>query len=136
LKRALCQMPSHQKPPLQNVDMSASEKNLPALSEEEVSSIIGMAWSDDTPFEAITLEFGLNESAVIALMREQLKTRSFRVWRMRMRGRSAKHSGRHKLDLQSQIHAAHPLVQSVALDSLQTQEFPAANSPLSSASLR
>jgi len=116
--------------------MSASEIAPPPLSEEEVSSIIGMAWSDDTPFEAIALEFGLNESEVIALMRDQLKTRSFRVWRMRVRGRSAKHSSRQRLDLQSQNHAAHPLVQSVALDSLQAQEVPATHSPLTSASLR
>lgn len=67
-------------------------------SEADVSAIIGMAWSDDTPFEAIALQFGLNESEVIALMREQLKTRSFRVWRMRVRGRSAKHVRKQNAD--------------------------------------
>ena len=109
-------------------------ENLP-LSEAEVSSIIGMAWSDDTPFEAIALQFGLNESEVIALMRDQLKTRSFRVWRMRVRGRAAKHGGRQKFDLQSQIHASHPRVQSMARDTLEAADFPAPNTPLTSTSL-
>ena len=36
---------------------------------DEVSRIIEMAWEDRTPFEAIENYFGLNESAVIALMR-------------------------------------------------------------------
>lgn len=62
-----------------------------SLSEADVSGIIAMAWQDDTPFEAIALQFGLSEPDVIALMRAQLKTRSFRVWRMRVRGRVAKH---------------------------------------------
>jgi uncharacterized protein (TIGR03643 family) len=62
-----------------------------SLSEADVSGIIAMAWQDDTPFEAIASQFGLTESDVIALMREQLKARSFRVWRMRVRGRAGKH---------------------------------------------
>ena len=67
------------------------------LSEADVSGIIAMAWQDDTPFEAIALQFGLSEPDVIALMRAHLKTRSFRVWRMRVRGRSAKHLALHRV---------------------------------------
>jgi uncharacterized protein (TIGR03643 family) len=63
----------------------------PALSPADVSAIIAMAWQDDTPFEALALQFDLSEAEVIALMRENLKTRSFRVWRMRVRGRLGKH---------------------------------------------
>ena len=62
-----------------------------SLSEADVSGIIAMAWQDDTPFEAIALQFGLTEPDVIALMRGQLKARSFKVWRMRVRGRTGKH---------------------------------------------
>jgi uncharacterized protein (TIGR03643 family) len=50
-----------------------------------------MAWEDRTPFEAIELQFGLNESAVIALMRSQLKRSSFEMWRERVTGRRTKH---------------------------------------------
>ncbi len=61
------------------------------LSEADVSGIIAMAWQDDTPFEAIALQFGLTEPQVIALMRASLKARSFRLWRTRVRGRKSKH---------------------------------------------
>jgi uncharacterized protein (TIGR03643 family) len=57
-----------------------------------VSRIIEMAWEDRTPFEAIRAQFGLAESAVIDLMRAQLKPSSFRMWRQRMKGRITKHA--------------------------------------------
>jgi uncharacterized protein (TIGR03643 family) len=62
------------------------------LTPEDVSRIIEMAWEDRTPFEAIENQFGLNESAVIALMRTQMKASSFRMWRKRMAGRVTKHA--------------------------------------------
>jgi uncharacterized protein (TIGR03643 family) len=58
---------------------------------EDTSRIIEMAWEDRTPFEAIALQFGLNESSVVAFMRQQLKPSSFRMWRKRMAGRVTKH---------------------------------------------
>lgn len=61
------------------------------LSEEEVSRIVEMAWEDRTPFEAIELQFGLNESQTIELMRSQMKASSFRMWRERVTGRKTKH---------------------------------------------
>jgi uncharacterized protein (TIGR03643 family) len=64
----------------------------PLLDTSCVSAIVAMAWQDNTPFEAIALQFEVSESQVIALMREHLKPRSFKVWRMRVRGRTAKHS--------------------------------------------
>jgi uncharacterized protein (TIGR03643 family) len=64
---------------------------VPAFSAEETSRIIEMAWEDRTPFEAIELQFGLNESGVVGLMRQQLKPSSFRMWRKRMAGRATKH---------------------------------------------
>lgn len=57
----------------------------------DVSRIIEMAWEDRTPFEAIEREYGLNESAVIRLMRKEMKASSFRMWRKRMAGRNTKH---------------------------------------------
>jgi uncharacterized protein (TIGR03643 family) len=61
------------------------------LSEETESRIIEMAWEDRTPFEAIDLQFGLNESAVIRFMRSSLKPSSFKLWRSRVSGRVTKH---------------------------------------------
>ena len=62
------------------------------LSPADISRIIEMAWEDRTTFEAIELQFGLNESAVIALMRSEMKASSFRMWRKRMKGRATKHA--------------------------------------------
>lgn len=61
------------------------------LSEEEVSRVVEMAWEDRTPFEAIKLQFGLNESQTIELMRTHMKASSFRMWRERVAGRKTKH---------------------------------------------
>ena len=64
----------------------------PSLSEASISRIVEMAWEDRTAFEAIEAQFGLNESAVIALMRRHMKPSSFRMWRKRMAGRRTKHA--------------------------------------------
>ena len=61
------------------------------LSKESESRIIEMAWEDRTPFEAIELQFSLNESEVIRFMRSRLKCGSFKLWRSRVSGRSTKH---------------------------------------------
>jgi uncharacterized protein (TIGR03643 family) len=61
------------------------------LSPEDCSRIIEMAWEDRTPFDAIERQFGLNESAVIALMRKEMKASSFTMWRKRVTARSTKH---------------------------------------------
>jgi uncharacterized protein (TIGR03643 family) len=50
-----------------------------------------MAWEDRTPFEAIELQFGLNEQQLIEFMRRRLKAGSFRLWRKRVNGRQTKH---------------------------------------------
>ena len=66
--------------------------NHPAPDAASISRIIEMAWEDRTPFESIEMQFGLNESAVIALMRRELKRSSFKMWRERMAGRATKHA--------------------------------------------
>jgi uncharacterized protein (TIGR03643 family) len=58
----------------------------------DVSRIIEMAWEDRTPFEAIEAQFGLNESAVVRLMRSEMKASSFKMWRKRMNSRTTKHA--------------------------------------------
>ncbi|MDZ4751000.1 MAG: TIGR03643 family protein [Flavobacteriales bacterium] len=62
------------------------------LSEESLDRVIGMAWEDRTPFEAIKNQFDLSESDVITLMRKTLKRSSFNLWRKRVNsGVSNKH---------------------------------------------
>jgi uncharacterized protein (TIGR03643 family) len=80
--------------------MNAARPNPPAppnpsdLSDGDCSRIIEMAWADAIPFEAIRYQFGLNESAVVRLMKRSLKAGSFRLWRRRVEGRVAKHERR------------------------------------------
>ncbi len=61
------------------------------LDEADISRVIEMAWEDRTPFEAIELQFGLNQDGVIRLMRSQLKLSSFKLWRARTHGQATKH---------------------------------------------
>ena len=53
--------------------------------------IIEMAWEDKTPFDAIDFQFNLKEKEVIKLMRSNLKSSSFKMWRKRVTGRKSKH---------------------------------------------
>ena len=67
------------------------KKELKEMSIEQIDRIIEMAWEDRTPFDAILSQFGLKEQDVIKLMRNELKPKSFRLWRERVRGRKTKH---------------------------------------------
>lgn len=64
----------------------------PPCPPDSISHMIEMAWEDRTAFEAIEAQFGLNESAVIALMHRAMKPSSFRMWRKRVTGRRTKHA--------------------------------------------
>ena len=73
------------------------------LSKSDIDRIIEMAWEDRTTFDAIKSQYGLKEQKVKELMRENLKTSSYRLWRKRVYGRKTKHLskrdsivGRHK----------------------------------------
>jgi uncharacterized protein (TIGR03643 family) len=61
------------------------------LNLEAIDRIVQMAWEDRTPFEAIHVQFGVDEAAVIALMRKHMKRSSFELWRKRVTGRQTKH---------------------------------------------
>ena len=57
-----------------------------------IDRVIEMAWEDRTSFEAIHYQFGLSEKEVIELMRKEMKSSSFRMWRKRVSGRKTKHA--------------------------------------------
>tara|TARA_B100000579_G_scaffold346262_1_gene299091 strand:- start:128 stop:379 length:252 start_codon:yes stop_codon:yes gene_type:complete len=61
------------------------------LNPTEVDRVIEMAWEDKTPFDAIYFQFNLKEKEVIQLMRSNLKSSSFKMWRKRVTGRKSKH---------------------------------------------
>jgi len=60
-------------------------------------NIIKLAWSDKISFEEINRIHGLTESEVIKLMRRSLKTKSFKLWRKRVSGRTRKHEKKRQL---------------------------------------
>ncbi len=64
---------------------------LPDLDTETIDRIIEMAWEDRTPFDVIEKQFGLLEKQVIALMRREMKSCSFQMWRERVTKRKTKH---------------------------------------------
>jgi uncharacterized protein (TIGR03643 family) len=62
-----------------------------SFTSEELFRIVQMAWEDRTPFEAIFIQFGLRETEVISLMRQEMQASSFKRWRRRVGGRATKH---------------------------------------------
>tara|TARA_B100000886_G_scaffold87655_1_gene57659 strand:+ start:2486 stop:2719 length:234 start_codon:yes stop_codon:yes gene_type:complete len=63
----------------------------------DIDNIIKLAWSDKISFEEINRIHGLTESEVIKLMRRSLKSRSFKLWRKRVSGRTRKHEKKRQL---------------------------------------
>ncbi|MBT7958712.1 MAG: TIGR03643 family protein [Akkermansiaceae bacterium] len=61
------------------------------LTPDQTSAIIRMAWEDRTTFDEIQRKTGIPESGVIKIMRRELKSSSFRLWRKRVTGRMTKH---------------------------------------------
>ena len=80
-------------------------QRLSTLSLGDVSAVIQMAWEDRTSFETIYERVGLTEPEVIRLMRTELNPSSFRLWRMRMRGRTTKHRALRSPDMKFDDHA-------------------------------
>ena len=79
-------------------DLSESIATI-VLDESQLSRVIEMAWEDRTPFSAIEHSYGLNETAVIKLMRRELKPSSFRLWRERVTGRDTKHLAKRSFEV-------------------------------------
>lgn len=55
------------------------------LSDAHISDIVQMALSDHVSFADIQREYGIGEKDVKALMRDTLKSGSYRAWRKRVR---------------------------------------------------
>jgi len=74
------------------------KKKKVSLSDEQIDRVIEMAWEDRTPFDAILSQFGLKEQDVISLMRSEMKSSSFKMWRARVQGRNTKHQNKRSED--------------------------------------
>lgn len=88
-----------------NLKPAASNDKSPSVTADneldavQLSWVIEMAWEDRTPFEAIEHSYALNETAVIKLMRQELKPSSFRLWRQRVTSRATKHQAKRPFDV-------------------------------------
>ena len=69
------------------------------LDDVQISRVIEMAWEDRTPFGAIEHSYGLDETGVIKLMRQELKPSSFRLWRQRVSNRATKHEAKRSFEV-------------------------------------
>ncbi len=69
------------------------------FDEIQIDRIIEMAWEDRTPFDAIKFQFGLAESEVKALMKKELKFRSYKLWRERVENCKTKHIAKRAEDI-------------------------------------
>ena len=70
------------------------------MIKQNIDRVIEMAWEDRTPFEAIKYQFALTEADVIKLMRNNLKPKSFKLWRKRVNsGVSQKHLKKRNEDI-------------------------------------
>ena len=85
--------------PASSNDKSSSATADNELDAVQLSRVIEMAWEDRTPFEAIEHGYGLDETAVIKLMRQELKPSSFRLWRQRVTNRATKHQAKRPFDV-------------------------------------
>ena len=86
------------------------KKALKNIDLESINRIIEMAWEDRTPFEVIEKEFSITHGELIYIMRTNLKSSSFKLWRKRVNGRKTKHGelrnfkvGRHRCDRQGKL---------------------------------
>tara|TARA_B100000131_G_C18085039_1_gene599757 strand:+ start:940 stop:1146 length:207 start_codon:yes stop_codon:yes gene_type:complete len=61
------------------------------VKKTQIDHIIELAWSDEVTFNDIKIQYGIDEKDVIKIMRENLKRRSFKLWRKRVSGRKSKH---------------------------------------------
>ena len=64
------------------------------LQSADIDRIVEMAWEDRTPFDAITLQFGLSEKEIIELMKFEMHPNNWKKWRARVQGRATKHSAK------------------------------------------
>ncbi|MBW8309922.1 MAG: TIGR03643 family protein [Candidatus Paracaedibacteraceae bacterium] len=60
--------------------------------QDNINEIIEMAWCDKTSFDNIRTITGLSEHVIIQIMRQNLKPRSFKLWRKRVTCRNTKHA--------------------------------------------
>ena len=73
-----------------------------------IDKIIQLAWHDKTSFDQIRRMFNLSEEEVIKIMRTNLKSNSFKLWRKRVSGRRSKHQKKSEILSDFENYKLHP----------------------------
>ena len=58
------------------------------FNQSEISDIIQLAWDDQTDFSHITKIYEINEGDVKKIMKNNIKRKSYEIWRKRISQRS------------------------------------------------
>ena len=72
--------------------LNVQEETPLTINASDVDRIIEMAWEDRTTFDAIKIQFGLNEAAVKSIMKKNLRFSSYKLWRKRVESCKTKHA--------------------------------------------
>ena len=59
------------------------------FNQSEISDIIQLAWDDQTDFSHITKIYEINEGDVKKIMKNNIKRKSYKIWRKRISQLSA-----------------------------------------------
>ena len=59
------------------------------FNQTQIGDIIQMAWDDQTDFSHITKIYEINEGDVKKIMKNNIKRKSYEIWRKRINQRSA-----------------------------------------------
>ena len=59
------------------------------FNQSEISDIIQLAWDDQTDFSHITKIYEINEGDVKKIMKNNIKRKSYEIWRKRISQRSS-----------------------------------------------
>ena len=70
------------------------------FNQTQIGDIIQMAWDDQTDFSHITKIYEINEGDVKKIMKNNIKRKSYEIWRKRIHRRSAQ-----KTHLKGKINA-------------------------------
>ena len=62
------------------------------FSVSQISDIIQMAWDDQTDFSHITKIYNIDEGEVKKIMKKNIKNKSYKIWREKIKRRSAQKS--------------------------------------------
>ncbi|MEL0104547.1 MAG: TIGR03643 family protein, partial [Methylophilaceae bacterium] len=66
-------------------------RKMKKFNEEDISRLIEMAWEDRTSLDAIKRTYGIDESELKIIMKNNLSMNAYKLWRKRMKNSHLRH---------------------------------------------